>query len=246
MNELLDLAIDIAKKAGALLVARPDKFDVDTKTSDIDIVTQMDKASERLIVDSILAVRPDDGIIGEEGSDRPSKSGYTWVIDPIDGTVNYLYGMAGWSISIAVKDELGVCVGVVYSPTIDALFTSVRGGGSFKNGRRLKCNDPIELNRALIATGFAYRAEQREVQVAQFNKLIREIRDYRRNGSAAIDICNVASGEVDGYYEIGLHEWDLAAAELIAKEAGAKVSIHGDLVIAAGAHLHGALARILL
>jgi myo-inositol-1(or 4)-monophosphatase len=246
MDELLDLAVDIAKKAGELLLARPKTLDINTKSSDIDIVTQMDRASEKFIVESILAKRPDDGIIGEEGADRPSKSGYTWVIDPIDGTVNYLYNMAGWSISIAIKDSQGTLVGVVYSPTINALFTAIRGGGSYLNGARLACNDPIELNRALLATGFAYRKELREEQVHQFNKLILNIRDYRRNGSAAIDICHVAAGIVDGYYEMGLYEWDRAAAELIATEAGAKVSVHGELTIAAGPYLYGKLSEILL
>ena len=238
--------MDIAKKAGELLLARPKTLDINTKSSDIDIVTQMDRASEKFIVESILAKRPDDGIIGEEGADRPSKSGYTWVIDPIDGTVNYLYNMAGWSISIAVKDSQGTLIGVVYSPTINALFTAIRGGGSYLNGAKLACNDPIELNRALLATGFAYRKELREEQVHQFNKLILNIRDYRRNGSAAIDICHVAAGIVDGYYEMGLYEWDRAAAELIATEAGAKVSVHGELTIAAGPYLYGKLSEILL
>lgn len=246
MDELLNLAVDIAKKAGELLLARPKTLDINTKSSDIDIVTQMDRASEKFIVESILAKRPDDGIIGEEGADRPSKSGYTWVIDPIDGTVNYLYNMAGWSISIAIKDSQGTLIGVVYSPTINALFTAIRGGGSYLNGAKLACNDPIELNRALLATGFAYRKELREEQVHQFNKLILNIRDYRRNGSAAIDICHVAAGIVDGYYEMGLYEWDRAAAELIATEAGAKVSVHGELTIAAGPYLYGKLSEILL
>lgn len=246
MNELLDLAVRIAKEAGELLLNRPDQLSIDTKSSDIDIVTQMDRASEKLIVESILAARPDDGIIGEEGADRPSKSGYTWVIDPIDGTVNYFYNMAGWSVSIAVKDKDGTVVGVVYSPTIDSMFTAIRGGGSFLNGRKLRCNDPIELNRALIATGFAYRQELREEQITQFNNLILKIRDYRRNGSAAIDICHAAAGIVDGYYEMGLYEWDRAAAELVATEAGAKVTVHGELTIAAGPHLHGLLSGYLL
>jgi myo-inositol-1(or 4)-monophosphatase len=246
MNELLDLAVRIAKDAGELLLNRPEHLSIDTKSSDIDIVTQMDKASEKLIVDAILAARPDDGIVGEEGTDRPSKSGYTWVIDPIDGTVNYLYNMAGWSVSIAVKDAAGAAVGVVYSPTINSLFTAIRGGGSFLNGRNLKCNDPIELNRALIATGFAYGQELRQEQIKQFNDLILKIRDYRRNGSAAIDICHVAAGIVDGYYEMGLKEWDRAAAELVAREAGAKVSVHGELTIAAGPHLYATLCGHLL
>mgnify|MGYP003349751580 CR=1 FL=1 len=136
MNELLDLAVDIAKKAGELLLARPKTLDINTKSSDIDIVTQMDKASEKLIVDAILAARPDDGIIGEEGANRPSKSGYTWVIDPIDGTVNYFYNMHGWSVSIAVRDKHGIAVGVVYAPSINSMYTATRGGGAFlKIGR---------------------------------------------------------------------------------------------------------------
>ena len=246
MEQILELAISIAKKAGTLLLERPANLSVDTKTSDIDIVTQMDKLSEKLIVDSILAARPDDGIIGEEGANRPSKSGYTWVIDPIDGTVNYFYNMHGWSVSIAVRDESGVVVGVVYAPTLNSLFTATRGGGAYLNGIAIKANNPVELNMALIATGFHYRNELREIQLKQFIDLILKVRDIRRNGSAAIDICNVAAGLVDGYYEMGLHPWDRDAAELIATEAGAQVSVHGELTIAAGPHLHGILSAQLL
>ena len=250
VDELLNLAISIARSAGTLLLERPEVLSIDTKTSSIDIVTQMDKQSEKLIVEAILAARPDDGIIGEEGADRPSKSGYTWVIDPIDGTVNYFYNMHGWSVSIAVRDEEGVVVGVVYAPTINSMYTAVRGGGSFLNGKRLKCNNPIELDKALLSTGFHYVKEFREVQLKQFNNLILNVRDIRRNGSAAIDICHVAAGFVDGYYEIGLHPWDRDAAELIAIEAGARVSVHqlpkGELTIAAGPHLHQLLSANLL
>jgi myo-inositol-1(or 4)-monophosphatase len=246
MDELLKLAISIAKDAGALLLERPARLSIDTKTSDIDIVTQMDKQSEKLIVEAILKVRPDDGIIGEEGANRPSKSGYTWVIDPIDGTVNYFYNMHGWSVSIAIRDPEGIAVGVVYAPTINSLYTATRGGGAFLNGIAIKANEPVELNKALIATGFHYRSELREIQVKQFVDLILKVRDIRRNGSAAIDICNVAAGLVDGYYEMGLHPWDRDAAELIATEAGAEVSVHGELTIAAGPHLHRILSAQLL
>jgi myo-inositol-1(or 4)-monophosphatase len=246
VERFLELAISIAKEAGALLLQRPKQLSVDTKTSDIDIVTQMDKLSEKFIVDSILANRPDDGIIGEEGANRPSKSGYTWVIDPIDGTVNYFYNMQGWSVSIAIRDAKGVVVGVVYAPTLNSLFTATRGGGAFLNGEAIKANNPVELNKALIATGFHYRNELREIQLRQFTELILKVRDIRRNGSAAIDICNVAAGMVDGYYEMGLHPWDRDAAELIATEAGALVSVHGELTIAAGPHLHGILSAELL
>lgn len=241
MNELLELATEIAKKAGELLMARPEQLEINTKSSDIDIVTQMDRASEKLIVAAILAQRPDDGIIGEEGAERASNSGYTWVIDPIDGTVNYFYNLPGWSVSIAIRDETGVVVGVVYAPTINALFTATRNGGAYLNGKRIRCNDPVELNRALLSTGFHYQAKLREVEVEQFNKLIMQIRDIRRNGSAAIDICQVAAGLVDGYFELGLYPWDRDAAALVATEAGAKVEVIGELTIAAGPYLYDKL-----
>ena len=134
----------------------------------------------------------------------------------------------------------------VYAPTINSLYTATRGGGAFLNGIAIKANEPVELNKALIATGFHYRSELREIQVKQFVDLILKVRDIRRNGSAAIDICNVAAGLVDGYYEMGLHPWDRDAAELIATEAGAEVSVHGELTIAAGPHLHRILSAQLL
>ena len=121
----------------------------------------MDIASEKLIVNAILAARPDDGIIGEEGADRATKSGYTWVIDPVDGTVNYFYGLPGWNISIAVKDEQGTVAGVVHAPTINSTWHATRGGGAYLNGVAIACNEPVELNRALIATGFAYDINDR-------------------------------------------------------------------------------------
>ena len=155
-KELEALAIEIGAAAGALLMDRPPAFSIETKTTAIDIATQMDVASEKLIVQSILAARPGDGIIGEEGSERPSESGITWVIDPLDGTVNYFYGMPGWNVSIAAKDSQGVAVGVVTAPTINSTWSAVRGGGAFYNGARITCNDPVELDRALIATGFQY------------------------------------------------------------------------------------------
>ena len=207
----------------------------------------MDLASEKLIVDAILASRPSDAIIGEEGANRTGTSGLTWVIDPVDGTVNYFYGLPGWSISIAVKDELGTLVGVVHSPTTNSTWYASRGGGAFLNDVKIECNNPIELNRALLSTGFAYDVNTRSKQLVIVNALVPQIRDLRRIGSAAVDICHVATGLVDGYFETGLYEWDLAAGELIAREAGAIVqtkSWHGlDLTVAAGAHLFSQLSR---
>ena len=202
-DELLELALHMAQQAGALLVDRPASWDLTSKSTAIDIATQMDIASEKLIVNAILAARPDDGIIGEEGADRESKSGYTWVLDPVDGTVNYFYGLPGWNISIAVKDAQGVVAGVVHAPTIGATWHATRGGGAFLNNLPIKCNDPIELDRALISTGFAYDVKDRINQLDVVNQLLPKIRDIRRMGAAATDLCCVATGMVDGYVETG-------------------------------------------
>jgi myo-inositol-1(or 4)-monophosphatase len=247
--ELLNLAESIALKAGSLLVNRPSKFDLDEKSGVFDFATQMDHESEKLIVSEILAARPDDGLIGEEGANRESKSGVTWVIDPIDGTVNYLYDIPGWCISIAAKDRDGGLAGVVYSPATQSLWKAHRGGGAFLNGNPIKCNDPVALNRALVGSGFAYDLEKRKIQAALIARLLPEIRDLRRLGACAVDICHVASGSLDAYFEAGVNEWDYAAAGLIATEAGAMISIdtgiwngEKNMVIVAGPALHPALS----
>ena len=245
--ELLLLATGIARAAGELLMARPDVFDLEMKSSAIDFATQMDLASEKLIVTKILEAQPDDGIIGEEGSAIPSKSGVTWVIDPLDGTVNYFYGIAGWNVSIAAKDIDGVQVGVVYAPSINSLWTATKDGGASCNGKKISCNDPVEFNRALIGTGFSYDLKDRADQARIASKLLLEIRDLRRLGAGAADLCLVATGRLDAFYELGLNEWDLAACGLIATEAGALVTGRNgqpagkEMVIAAGPHLHARL-----
>jgi myo-inositol-1(or 4)-monophosphatase len=247
--ELLNLAESIALKAGSLLVNRPSKFDLDEKSGVFDFATQMDHESEKLIVGEILAARPNDGLIGEEGANRESKSGVTWVIDPIDGTVNYLYDIPGWCISIAAKDRDGGLAGVVYSPATQSLWKAHRGGGAFLNGNPIKCNDPVALNRALVGSGFAYDLEKRKIQAALIARLLPEIRDLRRLGACAVDMCHVASGSLDAYFEAGVNEWDYAAAGLIATEAGAMISIdtgiwngEKNMVIVAGPALHPALS----
>jgi myo-inositol-1(or 4)-monophosphatase len=247
--ELLNLAESIALKAGSLLTNRPSKFDLDEKSGVFDFATQMDHESEKLIVSEILAVRPDDGLIGEEGANRDSKSGVTWVIDPIDGTVNYLYDIPGWCISIAAKDKDGGLAGVVYSPATQSLWKAHRSGGAFLNGNPIKCNNPVALNRALVGSGFAYDLEKRKIQAALIAGLLPEIRDLRRLGACAVDICHVASGSLDAYFEAGVNEWDYAAAGLIATESGAMISIdkgiwngEKNMVIVAGPALHPALS----
>jgi len=247
INELLVLAEKIAKSAGELLSNRPDTFNINQKSSARDFATQMDLASEKLIVESILAARPDDGIIGEEGANRISGSGITWVIDPIDGTVNYFYNLPGWNISIAAKDKEGVLIGVVYAPTINSLWRASRGGGAFLNDRPISVSRSDSLADSLIATGFSYDLAERSAQGRVLAELIPLVRDIRRNGAAAVDLCQVASGALDGYFESGLKEWDLAAGGLIAREAGALVTGRlgapaGEaMVLAAGPALHALL-----
>lgn len=242
-GDLLALALRIAREAGTLLMDRPVAFEISSKSTAIDIATQMDKASEKFIVESLLASRPDDGIIGEEGSTRESASGITWVIDPVDGTVNYLYGIPGWNVSIAVKDDGGVIAGVVHAPTINSTFTAIRGEGAFFNSRKIRCNDPVSLDRALIGTGFAYDVRRRVEQGRIVAQLLPAIRDVRRVGAAAVDICYVALGAFDGYFEYGLFEWDYAAAGLIATEAGAVITTDSlGVTVCAGPSLHPALA----
>jgi myo-inositol-1(or 4)-monophosphatase len=240
--ELLELAKRVGREAGELLQKRPAAFEVTSKSTAIDVVTQMDSQSENHIVSEILKARPGDGIIGEEGSERTSKSGITWVIDPLDGTVNYLYGLPGWNVSIAAKDAEGVVVGVVVAPTINSTWSASRGGGAFLNDQAIACNEGVELNRALVATGFAYDVDARPAQLAQLSELLIRIRDIRRNGAAAVDLCHVAMGALDGYFEKGLQEWDLAAGGLIATEAGAKVTTASGTTIAAAPALHATLS----
>jgi myo-inositol-1(or 4)-monophosphatase len=231
------------------LMDRPAELQVNTKSTAIDVVTQMDIKVEKYIVQELLAARPNDGMIGEEGAERVSTSGITWVIDPLDGTVNYLYDQPGWNVSIAAKDQDGQLIGVVTAPSIGATWWAVRGEGAFYNGSRISCNDPIELNRAMLATGFQYDTAHRVPQIEQVSKLLPIIRDLRRNGAAAVDLCNVAMGRVDGYFEHGLKEWDWAAAGLIAREAGARFALYGQapymMTLAAGPRLFGELESIL-
>lgn len=249
--ELLKLAESVARAAGSHLMNRPSSFTFTEKSSVVDFATQMDQQSEELIVKQLLAARADDGIIAEEGAAKPSKSGITWVIDPLDGTVNYLYGLPGWNVSIAAKDKDGVLVGVVYAPSINGFWSAIRGEGAKYNGNKIKCNDPVTLDKSLLATGFAYDLNLRVSQGETMAKLLPKIRDLRRNGAAAVDLCYVAMGAIDGYFEGSLKEWDYAAGGLIATEAGAVISGRGgraadsDLVVCAGPALHAQLLPLI-
>ncbi|MYW67320.1 inositol monophosphatase [Streptomyces sp. SID8379] len=221
--ELLDVALEAADRAGAFLRdGRPADLGVAaTKTSAVDVVTEMDIASEKLITDFLAERRPDDGVLGEEGAASDGTSGVTWVIDPIDGTVNYLYGRPDWSVSIAARKDGETIVGVVAAPMRGETYRAVLGEGAHVNDRRARARVAPPFAQALVGTGFGYLEERRAHQADVVRELIPRVRDIRRGGSAAIDLCDVAVGRLDAYYERGLNPWDFAAGELIAREAGA-------------------------
>jgi myo-inositol-1(or 4)-monophosphatase len=225
-SELLDLAISAARQAADLLLEGLGwpRTTVETKSTATDMVSEMDRASERLIVSRLLAARPRDGLVGEEGSASPGTSGVRWVIDPLDGTTNYLYGHPGWAVSIAAEDDAGVVAGVVMDPMHGDTFTATRGEGARRNGQAIACSPLDDVSTALVATGFGYAAGRRRAQAEVLVALLPRIRDIRRMGAASVDLCSVACGRVDAYYERGLQWWDLAAGRLVASEAGALVS----------------------
>ncbi|GGX32014.1 inositol monophosphatase family protein [Streptomyces noursei] len=222
-DELLELALEAAGRAATLLRdGRPADLGVAaTKTSPIDVVTEMDLASEKLITDFIGEHRPTDGFLGEEGAGSTGTSGVRWVIDPVDGTVNYLYGLPSWAVSIAAEKDGETVVGVVAAPMRGETFQAVRGRGAHLNGEPIHHRPAPPLSQALVGTGFGYLTERRAAQAEVVRTLLPQVRDIRRGGSAAIDLCDVACGRLDGYYERGLNPWDLAAGVLIASEAGA-------------------------
>ncbi len=225
LDALLDLALRVARQAGELAVAMREGIRAEsTKTSPTDVVTAADRAVERLVVDALRAERPDDGLLGEEGGGREGSSGLRWVVDPIDGTVNYLYGLPQWAVSVAVERGRGqALVGVVHDPAKGETWTAARGRGSALNGEPLRCTSAGELPQSLVATGFGYAAGRRAAQARLLTTVLPAVRDVRRAGAGALDLCAVAAGRVDAYYEQGLSPWDLAAGGLVATEAGARL-----------------------
>lgn len=253
LDALLDLAIRAAHAAGAELLRRYGRVEgLDTKSSGTDPVSDADRAAEQILVDLITAERPMDGILGEEGAASASQSGLRWVVDPLDGTVNYLYELDNFGVSVAVEDAEGSVVGVVFDCTRNRTFTAIRGRGAFRDGRRLHCRDAVPLAQALLATGFGYSADRRKVQGGLIATVLPQVRDIRRIGSAALDLCAVAAGQIDIYFEEGIQHWDIAAGGLIAAEAGARVTSHrptgvptGILAAAPGLHAQAQAALTL-
>lgn len=242
---LLALATAAAEEAGALLMdgLRSGPALVESKTTKTDLVSDMDRASEALILERLLGQRPDDAVMAEEGSDRAGTSGVRWVIDPLDGTVNFVYGIPVFAVSIAAEVDGEVVAGVVHDPNRGETFSATLGGGAFLNGRAISANAPADLSVALVGTGFAYDPDVRRIQGSRLDDLLVSVRDIRRAGSAALDLCGVGAGRLDAYFERGTHHWDRAAGALVAREAGAVVGdLAGDepsdvLVMAAAASI---------
>lgn len=227
---LRELAADLARRAGALALDGRRQLGVgqavehDTKSTPTDPVTEHDRAAEALIVQALRTQRPDDSIVGEEGAAHAGTSGLSWHVDPIDGTVNFVYDLPAWCTSVAVVDAHGPLAGAVYAPVTDELFVAARGAGATRNGEPIRCSGADQLPMALVGTGFNYSPAIRHRQAARVAALLADVRDIRRYGSAALDLCMVACGRLDAYFEEHLNSWDLAAGILIAAEAGAITS----------------------
>jgi myo-inositol-1(or 4)-monophosphatase len=257
-DRLCAVAVLVAKEAAGLAARLRAQAvtDIRTKSSRTDVVTAADTAAEELLRRRLAELRPSDAILGEEGgADQPASPGQLcWVVDPIDGTVNYLYGFPWYSVSVAVTRDGDPLAGAVVEPASGRVWSAVAGGGAFLDGASLRASAAERLDLALIATGFSYQRERRMRQGALVAALLSRVRDIRRAGSAALDLCAVAAGWLDGYYEHAINPWDWAAGSLIAREAGARVHIpdstapFGNAIVAATpgiqAELMGALAEL--
>jgi len=214
-----------AAAAGELLLERfrAPARGVQRKSSRTDMVSDADRDAEAAVEQILSAERPDDGLLAEEGSHSQAASGRRWVVDPLDGTTNFLYGIPAWAVSIALEDADGSLVGVVLDPVRGETFTAIRGQGAARNGETIEVSGEERLDTALVATGFSYDATERSTQAAVLADVLPRVRDVRRAGAAALDLCWVASGRLDAYYERGLKHWDWAAASLIVAEAGGEL-----------------------
>ena len=227
-HDLAGLAATIAREVSSELMASledPSRSPtVSTKSGETDLVTDLDRWAESHIVGRLLGARPDDGVLGAEGSSVAGTSGVEWCIDPIDGTVNFVHGIPGFCVSIAAQVDGASMAAVVASPMTGEVFEATIGGGAQRDGRPIRCSFPPDLARAVIGTGFGYDPARRRRQASVLERVIASIADIRRSGAATTDLCWVACGRLDGYWEVGLNPWDHAAGALIATEAGARVA----------------------
>ena len=249
---LRDLALDIARAVGPEIGRRAGRVDVSsTKSTASDLVTEVDRWSEDQIVSRILDARPGDSILGEEGTGVEGTSNIRWVVDPIDGTTDFVYGHPGFSISIGVEVDSQPVVGVVLDPLLEDEFAAAVGHGTTRNGQQVWVSGTTDLTAALVATGFSYDPDRRGRQAEVLVGLLPQIRDIRRMGGAATDLASVSCGRVDAYFEQGLNPWDCAAGTVLVSEAGGRVTdldgrpSTGEMMVAAPAAIHGPLLDLL-
>ena len=255
MSELRELACAIAREAGAIARARfLEPRTIRTKTSDIDLVTDVDHALDRLIRERVRAARPHDALLTEEGQAEAGSSGVRWIVDPLDGTTNYAHAFPHFAISIGVEVDGAREAGAVYDPMRDELFEAERGKGARLNGQPIRTSEIAELRRALLATGFAYDVHSRRTpNLVHFERFIGTAQAIRRAGSAALDFAYVACGRFDGYWELHLAPWDVAAGILLVEEAGGRVTdfdagpppASGARIAASNGPLHAAMLEVL-
>jgi myo-inositol-1(or 4)-monophosphatase len=235
---LLALARELAAEAGALVAAGAKAgFAVATKSTATDMVTEVDRASEALIVGRLRAARPSDAIVAEEGAGHTGTSGVCWYIDPVDGTTNFVYGYPHYAVSIGVEVDGERVAGVVHNAAIGETFWAAKGQGAFLDGRPIHVSGKADLPTALLGTGFGYEPGFRARQALVVGRLLGRVRDLRRSGSAALDLCSVACGRIDAYYEQPLSSWDYSAGDVIVREAGGVVESVGGGPIARGSVL---------
>jgi myo-inositol-1(or 4)-monophosphatase len=255
VKEILDLAIGIACDVGALQRERfHEPREIDTKSSVIDLVTDVDRASDKLAVDRITAARPQDQILAEETGTHGGNSGWRWIIDPLDGTTNYAHGFPHYSVSIGVEHQGVREVGVIYDPMKDELFTAMRGCGASLNAKPIAVSKTTALEQSLLATGFGYDVHNsKDDNIEHFARFLKHARAVRRAGSAALDLAYVACGRFDGFWELSLHLWDVAAGLLLIEEAGGcctdliggPVPASGDRCVASNGHVHQLMLDVL-
>ena len=256
LEPLLALAVRLAREAGAIQRERYETaFAIASKSQPIDLVTEVDHACEAHVVGALARERPDDAVLAEEGRGEDLRHArFRWVIDPLDGTTNFAHGYPRFAVSIGVERDGEPALGVVYDPLLDELYHAVAAGGAFRNGRPIRVSQESEFSRALLATGFAYdKAVSAEDNLAEFGAALKAARELRRDGSAALDLCYVASGRLDGYWEHKLKPWDVAAGGLLVREAGGRVSDRtggdawrsGRALVATNGRIHAALLALL-
>lgn len=254
MDAFLETARTASLRAGRILRENVGGRREISFKGEINLVTEMDMRSEREIVSILREVFPDHGIMAEEETTIRNGSAFTWIIDPLDGTTNYAHGYPNFAVSIALEKDGEMIIGVVYDPLRDELFTAQKGGGAHLNGRPIRVSANDRLIRSLLATGFPYdRTTSERNNLNHFNALLMASQEVRRSGSASLDLCSVASGRLDGYWELKLQPWDVAAGSLIVREAGGTVSdfsgirfsINDREIVASNGVIHSQMVEVL-